>query len=192
MKAYRVEVQNLVCWWSENNLSLNTAKTEELIINFGRSQDDKCAPVFRVSSFRFLGPEDPQQQLIGKLFSGLSSAQRRSLGYSSKPWRTSTAHVASGKLPAFVRTPHTHVIVCSNSFNLADVIWPSTPTPPDWEIAFPPRVITALNQSTKYPSLICLTAPIIVWHNWLHIHTHTALCCHVSYTLHRGPLSSIL
>ncbi|XP_059807146.1 uncharacterized protein LOC132381625 isoform X4 [Hypanus sabinus] len=60
--AYRTEVQNLVSWCSENNLSLNTAKTKELIINFGKSQDDEYAPVFingdtveRVSSFRFLG-----------------------------------------------------------------------------------------------------------------------------------------
>lgn len=31
-------------WCSENNLSLNTARTEEPIINFGRSQDNEYAP----------------------------------------------------------------------------------------------------------------------------------------------------
>lgn len=31
--AYKAEVQNLVSWCSEKNLSLNTAKTKELIIN---------------------------------------------------------------------------------------------------------------------------------------------------------------
>ena len=135
------QVQNLVRWCSENSLAINTAKTlrDRLIINFGRLQDDEYTPAFingdkveRESSFRFLGihfSEDPQQQLIGKLFSGLSPAQRRSLGYRSKPWRRSTAHPAIGKLPAFVRIPHTHAIVCSNSFQLADFIKPSTPLP---------------------------------------------------------------
>lgn len=43
---YRVKVKNLVCWCSENNLPLTTAKTKELIFNFGRSQDHEYASLF--------------------------------------------------------------------------------------------------------------------------------------------------
>lgn len=60
--ANRVEVQDLVSRCSDNNLILNTEKTKELIINFGRSQKLEYAPVFingerveRVSSLKFLG-----------------------------------------------------------------------------------------------------------------------------------------
>lgn len=60
--AYRGEIENLVSWCSKNNLTLNTEKTMELIISFGRSQQLEYAPVFingdrveRVSSFKFLG-----------------------------------------------------------------------------------------------------------------------------------------
>lgn len=60
--AYRGEIENLVSWCSRNNLTLNSEKTKELIINFGRTQQLEFAPVFingdrveRVSNFKFLG-----------------------------------------------------------------------------------------------------------------------------------------
>lgn len=59
--AYRAEVERLLGWCSENNLSLNIKKTKELIIDFRRKQEQH-PPLFingeeveRVSSFKFLG-----------------------------------------------------------------------------------------------------------------------------------------
>ena len=59
--AYRDEVVQLSEWCGENNLLLNTAKTQELVVDFRRRKTDippliingDC--VERVSSFRFLG-----------------------------------------------------------------------------------------------------------------------------------------
>ncbi|XP_055499201.1 UPF0462 protein C4orf33 homolog isoform X1 [Leucoraja erinacea] len=42
---YRAEVQNLADWCSRNNLSLNTSKTKELIIDFRRAQNGEYAPI---------------------------------------------------------------------------------------------------------------------------------------------------
>ncbi len=59
--AYREEVQKLAAWCSGNNLTLNTKKTKEIIVNFRRLSTD-LAPLFingecveRVHTFRFLG-----------------------------------------------------------------------------------------------------------------------------------------
>ena len=59
--AYREEVVQLTEWCRENNLLLNTAKTQELVIDFRRNKTD-ITPLFingdcveRVTSFRFLG-----------------------------------------------------------------------------------------------------------------------------------------
>uniref|UniRef100_A0A669EXY2 Reverse transcriptase domain-containing protein n=1 Tax=Oreochromis niloticus TaxID=8128 RepID=A0A669EXY2_ORENI len=58
---YREEVLKLAAWCSENNLTLNTKKTKELIVDFRRHSTD-LAPlhingecVERVHTFRFLG-----------------------------------------------------------------------------------------------------------------------------------------
>uniref|UniRef100_A0A1A8EWU0 Reverse transcriptase domain-containing protein n=1 Tax=Nothobranchius korthausae TaxID=1143690 RepID=A0A1A8EWU0_9TELE len=58
---YREEVLKLAAWCSENNLSLNTRKTKELIVDFRRHSTD-LAPLYingecveRVHTFRFLG-----------------------------------------------------------------------------------------------------------------------------------------
>ncbi|XP_055501117.1 uncharacterized protein LOC129702998 [Leucoraja erinacea] len=59
---YRAEVLNLADWCSRNNLSLNTFKTKEQIIDVRRSHNGEYAPISiygdsveRVSSFKFLG-----------------------------------------------------------------------------------------------------------------------------------------
>ena len=60
--AYRDEIKHHVAWYSVNNLSLNTTKTKEIIIDFRR----KCnvipallcingVSMERVESFKFLG-----------------------------------------------------------------------------------------------------------------------------------------
>lgn len=59
--AYREEVQRLLSWCSDNNLSLNTKKTKELIIDFTRRGGGHVPllingeTVERVTSFKFLG-----------------------------------------------------------------------------------------------------------------------------------------
>lgn len=75
--------------------------------------------------------------MIGKLSTGSSPLHWRPLGYSSKPWRTPTAHAASGKLPAFVRISPKQAIVCLNSS-----IWQHyniTSTPLHWDMASSPE-----------------------------------------------------
>ena len=59
--AYRDEVQKLTVWCSDNNLSLNTTKTKELILDYRRQSADP-APlhingdcVKKVHIFKFLG-----------------------------------------------------------------------------------------------------------------------------------------
>ena len=58
---YRREVENLVEWCKENNLSLNVGKTKELIVDFRKTRGEH-APIFidgseveRVKSIKFLG-----------------------------------------------------------------------------------------------------------------------------------------
>eukprot|EP00061_Rhincodon_typus_P003708 g20771.t1 len=58
---YRREIEGLVMWCNENNLSLNIGKTKELIIDF-RKKGEEYAPIFingteveRVKSTKFLG-----------------------------------------------------------------------------------------------------------------------------------------
>eukprot|EP00061_Rhincodon_typus_P004944 g23780.t1 len=58
---YRRETEGLVTWCSDNNLSLNTGKTKELIIDF-RKKGREHAPIYingavveRVDSIKFLG-----------------------------------------------------------------------------------------------------------------------------------------
>lgn len=59
--AYRGEVLKLAAWCSENNLTLNTNKTKEIIVNFRRTNTDpallfingEC--VERVHTFRYFG-----------------------------------------------------------------------------------------------------------------------------------------
>ena len=59
--AYRDEVCTLTRWCDENNLSLNVAKTKELIVDFRRPQREHApihingVEVERVSDFKFLG-----------------------------------------------------------------------------------------------------------------------------------------
>lgn len=59
--AYRDEVANLSVWCNNNNLSLNVAKTKELIIDFRKSNSTHLpvcvnnAAVEIVNSFKFLG-----------------------------------------------------------------------------------------------------------------------------------------
>src|SRR4029434_2924908 len=59
--AYRDEVQKLTVWCSDNNLSLNTTKTKELILDY-RRQSAVPAPLYingdcvkKVHTFKFLG-----------------------------------------------------------------------------------------------------------------------------------------
>ena len=56
------EVQHQVRWCEENNLTLNTKKTKELVVDFRRSRRGQHAPIFidgveveRVTNFKFLG-----------------------------------------------------------------------------------------------------------------------------------------
>eukprot|EP00061_Rhincodon_typus_P015824 g43724.t1 len=58
---YRREIQGLVTWYNENNLSLNISKTKELIIDF-RKKGGAHAPIYingieveRMHSSKFLG-----------------------------------------------------------------------------------------------------------------------------------------
>ncbi|KAI5608469.1 gastrula zinc finger protein XlCGF28.1-like [Silurus asotus] len=60
--AYREEIRNLAAWCATNNLTLNATKTEELIVDFRKSNSRRHLPVNineteveRVSSFKFLG-----------------------------------------------------------------------------------------------------------------------------------------
>ena len=58
---YRKEIENLVNWCDDNNLSLHVSKTKEIIIDFGKHSGGH-APIYisgdemgMVESFRFLG-----------------------------------------------------------------------------------------------------------------------------------------
>ena len=58
---YRNEIENLVNWCSNNNLSLNANKTKEIVIDF-RKHSGEHTPVYingciveMVESFKFLG-----------------------------------------------------------------------------------------------------------------------------------------
>ena len=58
---YRNEIENLVNWCGDNNLSLNVNKMKEIVIDF-RKRKGEHAPVYinwdegeRVESFKFLG-----------------------------------------------------------------------------------------------------------------------------------------
>ena len=58
---YRNEIENLVNWCSNNNLSLNVNKKKEIVIDF-RKRRGEHAPVYiigdeveRVERFKFLG-----------------------------------------------------------------------------------------------------------------------------------------
>ena len=60
--AYRNEVEQLTGWCRENNLVLNTTKTNELIVDFLRKKMESIQPLYisgdyveKVSDFRFLG-----------------------------------------------------------------------------------------------------------------------------------------
>ncbi len=59
--AYRNEIYNLMKWCQGNNLSLNVAKTKELIVNYRRKEHQFDAitingeTVERVKDFKFLG-----------------------------------------------------------------------------------------------------------------------------------------
>ncbi|KAK7910081.1 hypothetical protein WMY93_014765 [Mugilogobius chulae] len=60
--AYRDEVDNLVEWCSLNNLSLNSSKTKEVILDFRKKKETDPPPLYikgdlveRVSHFKFLG-----------------------------------------------------------------------------------------------------------------------------------------
>ena len=59
---YRREIDQLSKWCQHNNLALNTSKTKELIVDFGRGRMGTHSPVYingsmveRVKSFKFLG-----------------------------------------------------------------------------------------------------------------------------------------
>eukprot|EP00061_Rhincodon_typus_P003092 g19253.t1 len=58
---YRREIESLVTWCNENNLSLNIGKTKELIIDF-RNKEGEYTPIYknrteveRVKTIKFLG-----------------------------------------------------------------------------------------------------------------------------------------
>ena len=58
---YRKEIENLVNWCCDNNLSINVNKAKEIVINF-RKRSGILAPVYingnkveMVESFKFLG-----------------------------------------------------------------------------------------------------------------------------------------
>ena len=58
---YRNEIENLVNWCGNNNLSLNVNQTKEIVIDFRKCKEEH-APVYingqeveRVKSFKFLG-----------------------------------------------------------------------------------------------------------------------------------------
>lgn len=58
-RAYLQDVENLIAWYQANNLSLNTTKTKEMVVDFSKKQARNCtisrAPVYRVSSFKHFG-----------------------------------------------------------------------------------------------------------------------------------------
>eukprot|EP00061_Rhincodon_typus_P002287 g17087.t1 len=67
---YRREIEGLVTWCNENNLSLNVGKTKELIIDF-RKKVGQHAPIFingteveRVKSIKFLRDCETTAQTI--------------------------------------------------------------------------------------------------------------------------------
>ncbi|KAI4904189.1 hypothetical protein NFI96_000143 [Prochilodus magdalenae] len=60
--AYRDEIQHLSTWCHDNNLTLNTQKTKEIIMDLRRSRSQAHPPVYisraaveQVTSFKFLG-----------------------------------------------------------------------------------------------------------------------------------------
>lgn len=60
--VYREEVDTLVTWCQDNNLSLNVSKTKEMIVDFRRRQREEHVPLYingsvveKVSCFRLLG-----------------------------------------------------------------------------------------------------------------------------------------
>ncbi|KAI4902683.1 hypothetical protein NFI96_012333, partial [Prochilodus magdalenae] len=60
--AYRDEIQHLFTWCHDNNLTLNTQKTKEIIMDLRRSRSQAHPPVYisgaaveQVTSFKFLG-----------------------------------------------------------------------------------------------------------------------------------------
>ncbi len=60
--AHREEVQNLMAWWSSNNLVINTKKIREIIVDFRSSRKTTRSPIHinanaveRVPNIRFLG-----------------------------------------------------------------------------------------------------------------------------------------
>jgi len=58
---YRAQVESTVSWCSENNLTLNVAKTKEIIIDFRKNKNDKLPLIINdqnvevVRNFKFLG-----------------------------------------------------------------------------------------------------------------------------------------
>lgn len=65
--AYRTEIKHLMDWSEHSNLKLNTGKTKELIVDFGRKQQRNLQPICvngaqveRVDSFKYLGVHTTQ------------------------------------------------------------------------------------------------------------------------------------
>ncbi|KAI4899182.1 hypothetical protein NFI96_003321 [Prochilodus magdalenae] len=64
--AYRNEVQHLSTWCHDNNLTLNTQKTKEIIMDLRRSRSQAHPPIYisraavqQVTSFKFSAPTSP-------------------------------------------------------------------------------------------------------------------------------------
>ena len=82
--AYREEVQKLTTWCSDNNLTLNTAKTKEIIMDFRRNRSDPL-PLYingecveRVHTFRFLGVQiSDDLSWTDNISSNIKKAQQR-------------------------------------------------------------------------------------------------------------------
>ncbi|KAK3573094.1 hypothetical protein QTP86_013015 [Hemibagrus guttatus] len=59
--AYREEMQQLIAWCKDNNLSLNIDKTKEMVVDFRRAQSDHSpliidgSPVEIIKRTKFLG-----------------------------------------------------------------------------------------------------------------------------------------
>ncbi|KAI5626137.1 hypothetical protein C0J50_14127 [Silurus asotus] len=53
--AYREEVQWLTAWCGANNLSLNIAKTKDMVVDFRKAQSDHSPLIIDRSSMEFLG-----------------------------------------------------------------------------------------------------------------------------------------